>query len=298
MESVGAVKSAGDPSVAAQLGERARSETAEPGVGRHGIVSGGASSEPAFPLLQPSPDGPAERYASALGDRHPVLVFLAALLPGFGLLVGISCAFGLLVIQGLVPIDPIGDADERVVAWLVDRRSNATVDASWVGSTIAGGAVIPAVIGLVLVVSVVKRWWSVGAFVLFAVAVESGTYRSTTLLLHRERPDVDRLESLPVNASYPSGHTAASIALYCGIALLLTSRIRNSAARIAIWCVALAIPLFVAMSRMLRGMHHPLDVAGGLVIGILAVVVVCFAVRAAVAAAEHRRAPATPEGSS
>ena len=258
-----------------------------------GIAASGGPPEPAFPLLRPRPGGLAERYASVLGDRHPALVFLAALLPGLALLVGLSCALGFLVVEGLVPIPAVSDTDERVVAWLVDLRSDATVDASWVGSTIAGGVVIPAVIGLVLLVSVVKRWWSVGAFVLFAVAVESGTYRATTLVVHRERPDVDRLESLPPDASYPSGHTAAAIALYCGLALLLTSRIRSLGARVAIWAVALSIPPFVAASRMLRGMHHPLDVAGGLVIGILAIVVVCFATRAAVAAGARRRA-ATP----
>jgi undecaprenyl-diphosphatase len=80
-----------------------------------------------------------------------------------------------------------------------------------------------------------------------------------------------RLEKLPVNASYPSGHTAASIAVYGGLALLLTSRIRNRKAQVAIWVVAILIPVFVAFSRMYRGMHHPLDIAGGVVIGIAAV---------------------------
>ena len=43
-----------------------------------------------------------------------------------------------------------------------------------------------------------------------------------------------------MNASYPSGHTAASIAVYCGIALLLTSRDGEPGARIAIWTIAVA----------------------------------------------------------
>ena len=45
-------------------------------------------------------------------------------------------------------------------------------------------------------------------------------YRATTLAVHRERPDVHRLEGLPADASYYSGHTAAAIAVYGGIALL------------------------------------------------------------------------------
>ena len=35
-------------------------------------------------------------------------------------------------------------------------------------------------------------------------------------LIDRQRPHVHRLDDLPVNASYYSGHTAASVAVYCG----------------------------------------------------------------------------------
>jgi membrane-associated phospholipid phosphatase len=45
---------------------------------------------------------------------------------------------------------------------------------------------------------------------------------------------------------------------------------------------------FVALSRMYEGMHHPIDVAGGVLIGIGAILVLLFACRAAGAAAERR----------
>jgi membrane-associated phospholipid phosphatase len=89
-----------------------------------------------------------------------------------------------------------------------------------------------------------------------------------------------------VNASYPSGHTAASIAVYCGLALLVTSRIRNRAAQVAIWSVAVLIPVYVAFSRTYRGMHHPLDVLGGVIIGVAAVSALVLVTRAAGSAAK------------
>jgi membrane-associated phospholipid phosphatase len=47
---------------------------------------------------------------------------------------------------------------------------------------------------------------------------------------------------------------------------------------------------------MYRGMHHPLDVAGGAVIGVSAIVILVFACRAAGVAAERREPkPAAPE---
>jgi undecaprenyl-diphosphatase len=144
------------------------------------------------------------------------------------------------------------------------------------------------VLGVVIVVCALLRWWRVGAFVVFAVAVESGAYRVTTVFVHRQRPDVDRLESLPVNASFPSGHVAASIALYCGLALLVTSRMRSRPAQVLVWLIALAIPPFVALSRLLRGMHNPTDAAAGVLLGIGALLVVLFAARLAGAQAERR----------
>jgi undecaprenyl-diphosphatase len=129
-------------------------------------------------------------------------------------------------------------------------------------------------------VAAIARHWRLAAFLLCALAVESGSYRATTLVIHRHRPAVHRLETLPVNASYPSGHTAAAIAVYGGIALLLTSRIANRGARAAIWAIAALIPVYVAFSRMYRGMHHPTDVAGGAIIGILALVALVVVTRA------------------
>ena len=79
------------------------------------------------------------------------------------------------------------------------------------------------------------------------------------------------------------GHTAASIAVYGGLALLLTSAIPSRALRRLAWGVAVVLPLIVAASRMYRGMHHPLDVAGGVLVGVGAVLVLLFACRAAAA---------------
>ena len=92
-----------------------------------------------------------------------------------------------------------------------------------------------------------------------------------------------------MNAAYPSGHTAASIAVYGGIVLLLASKIRNVGFRVIAWTIGVAIPIFVGFSRMYRGMHYPLDVAGGAVLGVAALVVVVFACRAAGAADAARQ---------
>ena len=241
-----------------------------------------------LPLFEPRPGGPAEHFAEAIGDRHPVTAFFAALVSGYLLLATASIALGLLVTEVLLDVDAVERLDERFPHWLAGERTDGWTDASWVGTELAGGYVIPVALALTGLVMAILRQWRIAAYVIFAVAVESATYRATTLFVERRRPEVERLESLPVEASYPSGHTAASIALYSGLALLLTSRLARGPWRILIWATAIAIPPIVALSRIYRGMHHPIDALAGIPIGIAAIVVVVFACRVAGAAIARR----------
>lgn len=236
------------------------------------------------PVLQPR-RGVAERSGVRLGEGHPTLVFLGAMLAALALTSAVSIALGFLVTRVILHIGGVGSWDEHVNVWLAAHRTPFRTHLSLIGSITGGGVVLPIVAGLTAVLCAAFRKWRVAAFVVFVLAVESASYRITTLVVHRHRPRVVRLEHLPVNASYPSGHTAASIAVYCGLALLLTSLINNLAVRAALWSVAL---LFVALdvySRLYRGMHHPIDAAGGVVVGVATLCLLVLACRAAGAAA-------------
>jgi membrane-associated phospholipid phosphatase len=224
------------------------------------------------------------------GRRHPVRTFVLGVASTYVALAALSILLGLLVTHVLVASGWLASADESVVAGLVRHRSPVLTDASLVGSVVAGGVVLPIVAGVWALMLGLARQWRLAAFLPFGLGVESAVYRTTTLVVHRDRPDVHRLEHLPVDASYPSGHTAAAIVVYCGIALLVASRTGNSFARRLIWLVALMIPAFVAWSRMYRGMHHPLDVAGGVVIGVVTLVAMVSISRASGRAARRREA--------
>jgi undecaprenyl-diphosphatase len=217
-------------------------------------------------------------------------VFLTTVLAGYVLLAGLTIAAGLVLTELIVPIGGVEKWDNDINRWLAERRNPTLEDASWVGSTLAGGHVIPIVVGSLLVVFLLRRKWLLAAVTLFLIAVESGSYRATTLVVERDRPPVDRLESLPPDASYPSGHTAASIALYGGLLLLAVSWVRRTWFTVLALSVAVAVALFVAWARTYRGMHHVTDIAAGALMGVLAVVVVVFAARATTAAANRRDA--------
>jgi undecaprenyl-diphosphatase len=234
----------------------------------------------------------AARLARLTGCVHPARTFLVGVVLAYAAVAGLSTLLGLLVTRVLIANGTIARDDAGFVRVLSHHRSGDLTEASLIGSIIAGGVVLPILAGAFGLVAALFRQWRLATFLICALAIESAAYRTTTLLIPRHRPNVVRLESLPVNASYPSGHTAASIAVYGGIGLLLTSRVASRWARVAIWGVAAAIPVYVALSRMYRGMHHPLDVVGGAAIGVatlVAVVLICRAAGYAVATRDVRR---------
>jgi membrane-associated phospholipid phosphatase len=265
-------------------------KTHRPATGSWAARGGVAASDDRLraPVLSARRNGPAERLGEALRNVHPALVFVVLMLAGLAATAVLSICVGFLVTRVLEPAWGIGAANERVNSWFAAHRTASRTDASLVGSIVAGGVVLPIVVGSIAVVCAVLRRWTIAAFVVFALAVESASYRLTTLVVHAHRPHVARLENLPVNASYPSGHTAAAIAVYGGLALLITSRVSHGAARALAWTFAVAMVTFVALSRTYRGMHHPLDIAGGIVLGVVVLTVLVFVCRTAGATADAR----------
>lgn len=247
-------------------------------------------------MLTARSDGPAERFARLLGGARPAVTFFVALFAGFALLAGLAVLLGLFVTDVLIRELGFGGPDQAAIEAIVAERTPFLTDVAEIGAFTGGAPLLPILVGLVALVAAFKRAWLVAGFAVFVLCVESATYRVTSMLVPRERPDVKRLEDLPADVSFPSGHTAASMAVYAGLILLLSTRIERTGARMALWAAAIALPAFVAASRMYQGMHHPLDIAGGILVGLGAIAVLLFACRAAEAAA-HAPAPSRARSS-
>ena len=194
------------------------------------------------PALAARPGGLADRFAGCFGRQHPVTVFFAALISGFAVLATFAILLGLLVTDVLLPIHAIGSADEGFVESMVADRTPVLTDISAFGTAAGGAPVLPILAGLVAIVCALMRRWLIAGFAAFVLTVESATYRVSSLVVPRERPTVHRLDDLPADASFPSGHTAASIAVYGGLVLLITSRITDRRAKIAAWVLAVLLP--------------------------------------------------------
>jgi undecaprenyl-diphosphatase len=207
--------------------------------------------------------------------------FVAAVLAGWVALSAVTIAIGLLTTEVVLASDGARTTDDRVAIWLAARRTGFLNDVTAVVSDIGDVYVLAPLVALTAVLLAVRKGWIVAAIVVAAPIIESAVYRTTTLVVERPRPAVHRLERLPPDASYPSGHTAASVAVYGAIALLLSAHLRRRRSRVAVWAVALGLAALVAFARVYRGMHHPLDVAAGALVGAGALVVSVLAARAA-----------------
>jgi membrane-associated phospholipid phosphatase len=225
------------------------------------------------------------RGLTGRAGRHfagrPVVAFIFTALVGFALVAALAVLAGWLLITYALPAYGIGRRDEHVNVWLAAHRSGLRTEVSLWLSRVGDIDFIPAAVGLTALIAAVRRRWWVAAFVVAAAGLEALLYRVVVLGIHRDRPEVPRLDDLPANHSFYSGHTAASVAAYCGIALVVTRRLRSTAARAVVWAVAVVIPVLVALARLYRGEHHPTDVAAGALVGIGMLLVAGAAVRAA-----------------
>ena len=93
----------------------------------------------------------------------------------------------------------------------------------------------------------IKRW---RAAVWLLVAMAGASILDTALktAFHRTRPSVF-FGSLPKSYSFPSGHALISFCFYGIVAALVTARIHNRVARVAIWVAAALIVLVIGVSE-------------------------------------------------
>jgi membrane-associated phospholipid phosphatase len=256
----------------------------------HPQVSGIPESSRAARRLKGSAAGPAESLGRRLAWLPALLVSWIVANIGAVLVAAGMIGLGFFTTKVLLSVQPIVEADEWVPEWLEAHRTPFLNDVSYWGSMMSHAPVLIPLVGFSVLLLVLRGRWRMASFPVQAGLAEALAYALTVAFVVRVRPDVVQLDTFNMNHSFPSGHVAASIAVYGSLALLLTAHVRASWARIGIWAAAAAIPVIVAWSRMYRGEHHPIDVLAGALMGIGALTVALFAARTAREVAEVRAA--------
>jgi membrane-associated phospholipid phosphatase len=248
--------------------------------------------------LHAAPGSTAESIGWRFRTHRPIACGLVLWFLGYLALSAVIVGLGLLLTHVLLD-GSLGRWDESVSRWFVATRTGTLDSVTSVGSAlgstivIVGGAVLTAIM-----LAIGRHRRQIG-FLVCALTLEFAVFLTATLLIDRPRPAVPRLDPSPVTSSYPSGHTAAAIVLFGGIALVTSSLVRSQATRIFVWIVAVAIPLFVGFSRLYRGMHHATDLAASLILGMGALSLALLTTRATTTVSALReKAPRDPAASS
>lgn len=99
--------------------------------------------------------------------------------------------------------------------------------------------------------------------------VTQGVVHLVKVIVERPRPEISATLAEAHGFSFPSAHSATSVAVYATLAFVLMRASRSDHGRIVVGGLVAALLLAVGLSRVLLGAHYPSDVLAGWVLGAL-----------------------------
>lgn len=221
-----------------------------------------------------------------LTRMHPAMAVASVAISGYVAMCLLFAGIGLLVTHQL---GALTRWDDDVVRSFAEHRTSALNDWTSYATKVADtfGILIVLVAATIVLLVFRHRWEAL--FLVIALCLELATFLTVNTVVDRPRPAGPHLGSLPSTSSFPSGHTAAMIALYGGLAVVVNAELRARIVRVVVWVVALLAATAIGLARVYRGMHHPSDVVAGALLGFAVLAVAFVAVRAGQHAAAERQ---------
>lgn len=230
-------------------------------------------------MLEPCPRGsPCFRLAWRLAGLPRVAAALV-LVSGFVVVATAGMVIAGLAITHLAVHGSVGQWDRNASRWLAERRRPSLNLATELATRLADTTGIVVVAVAAVAFHVGRRRWREALLVVAALTIELSVFLVTTFAVGRPRPAVARLNDTPVTWSFPSGHTAATFALYGSLAVIVTAGGARRAGRVGCWILVALLTGFVGFARDYRGMHHTSDVVAGALLGAIALVAAVLTVR-------------------
>jgi membrane-associated phospholipid phosphatase len=214
----------------------------------------------------PRRHGPVSPPWKQADDRWTLALWL---LCGAIVIWGAISLLGLLLTH-VVDRGSVHKADLGVNEWFAHQRTSFWNDATAFGTGMAETitVLIITVVAVLVLRWLTKRWYE-AIILVTSIVGELAIFLATTAIVPQRRPTVHKLDVAPPTSSYPSGHTAAAVCLYGCLAILLLWLYAGRPGAKIMAVVLFCVPVFVALSRVYRGMHYPSDVLAGALLGVL-----------------------------
>jgi undecaprenyl-diphosphatase len=245
------------------------------------VVSKDASkgnTERAF--LTPSAEGPASRLVSGVARGHGNIAIAIATIASFAVIGIFITALGLFITH-VLEHGSIGVWDHHVSQWFDRHRSARWNRVTGDLTDMADTYEVASVAAIVTIVLLFRRWGRQALLLVAGLVIELSVFLTANRIVARPRPTVSHLGGTPSTYSFPSGHTAATILLYGGIAVIVMAASTRWWLRTVMWTLAILLTVAVGLSRVYRGEHYPTDVLAGLLLGVGSLVAGVFIIRVA-----------------
>jgi membrane-associated phospholipid phosphatase len=184
-----------------------------------------------------------------------------------------------------VAVTEFGSVDHLDAVASEDAQERMTTESTSWAEHVANLASTRTALIVTIVAAVVllfRRHWHSAIALALVFPVTQGAVQLVKLIIERPRPAANSVHLAEAEGfSFPSAHSATSVAVYATIAFILIRASRHGHSRIAIATLAAALVLAVGFSRVLLGAHYPTDVLAGWTFGAL-VASVCWLVAARV----------------
>ena len=232
----------------------------------------------AHTILTPSAEGSANRLVRGLARGHGNIAIVIAVIGSFAVVGIVLVALGLLITH-VLEHGSIGVWDHHVSQWFDRRRSAGWDRITGDVTDMADTFEVAGVAAIVTIVLLFRRWGRQAFLLVAGLAIELSVFLAANQIVARPRPAVSHLGGTPSTFSFPSGHTAATVVLYGGIAVIVMVATTRWWPRIVMWSLAVVLVVAVGLSRVYRGEHYPTDVLAGLVLGIGSLAAGVFIIR-------------------
>jgi undecaprenyl-diphosphatase len=233
------------------------------------------------------------RPSAGRTEAAPLTRGSAVRLVSGGLLIYLALIAVGLSIAHLLEDSTLVRRDRDISRWFASHRTPLLDTLTHVGTLLSD--TWTAIALSVLLVLALRAWlgrWRESIGIMVAILGELFIFLLVTNTVDRQRPPVPRLDAAPPTSSFPSGHTAAAVALYGCFAVIVLRQMVHRRIAVVIALLCCCVPPIVAVSRLYRGMHYPSDVVfGALGGGLWLLVAVLVVVPSATYGRGAKRAP-------